>query len=405
MANAEPLTPAALLKEVYGNHPAIKSRAAKIESAKELASVQGALANPRIGIMRENSGGGEGEAMGAMYSLSLSQEFMWPSRYGLMKDMQLTRGEAAQEEYQEQRLQIRKQAATAYYQLYTAEKILELLKAQKEALRQIAKISEVRRAAGQAPQQDEMKAHIELTKIEMELIMQEQEIAAMRAALNSVLNRDQASAIEMPKEQLPVPSLKEKGSDFLALARANSRMIKSQKAMLKETELAHELARTSYYPDFMLRFTKPVSGSSDSKNYAIELEMSIPLWFFTKETSQVSASSYDRIEAQERLNLTERDTEKEVGMLAAQIKALAQLLKVYDSALIPQAITTLNASRSAYSSGSVGFGELLDAERMLYNERIEYYRNLAKYVENIVSLEAVLGASISDFPFDEGARA
>jgi outer membrane protein TolC len=76
-------------------------------------------------------------------------------------------------------------------------------------------------------------------------------------------------------------------------------------------------------------------------------------------------------------------------------------LQIYQTALIPQASSTLNSSRTAYQAGRTNFLELLDSERSLYETRIAYYRNLAQYVDNLARLEEMAGTSLSTLPFGD----
>jgi outer membrane protein TolC len=402
-AKAEPLTLPTLLKEVYQNNAAVRGAAAGSRAETALISENGALPNPKIGVMRENSPPGGGEKMMPMYSVSLSQEFMWPTRYGLMRSMQRAKSDASTHEYLSERLKVRKKAVTAYYGVSIQEKSLALLRSQKETLREIARIAEARRATGQVTQQDEMKAHVEQTKIEMELLLQQQEIASSRAELNAVMGRDPSSTLELSVDNLEVPKVTVKPGDVIELARENSTMIKTETSMVGEAELAHKLTQTAYYPEFMVIYSKPFAGDFNPENYTIELQMSLPVWFAAKESGRLEAARNKKIQAEERLSEVRRDVQKEVTMLMSQVEALSKLLKIYETALIPQAVSTLNVSRSAYSAGRASFQDLLDAERMLYSERMDFYKNFLKFVEGLVNLETVLGTSVSDLPFDKGA--
>jgi cobalt-zinc-cadmium efflux system outer membrane protein len=97
-------------------------------------------------------------------------------------------------------------------------------------------------------------------------------------------------------------------------------------------------------------------------------------------------------------------TEAETKRLVSKAETLSKLLKIYETALIPQSTSALNSSRAAYSAGRVGFQELLDAERSLYSVRIEYYKNLASFVEALSGLERVVGTAVSDLPMDASSN-
>jgi cobalt-zinc-cadmium efflux system outer membrane protein len=247
-----------------------------------------------------------------------------------------------------------------------------------------------------------MKAHLEQTKIENEVLLQEQEVSEFEASLKALLNRDISSELVLPKGELPVPLITAaEGKSFakiLDLALKNSKMISAQKAWLGEAESARSFSRMGYLPDFMLSYTKPFGTNAPDNAYSFSVEMSIPLWFFARQNSETSVAAAKNMEAEKNLERVLRQIESETKGMSHKVETLSKLLKIYDTALIPQAISALNSSRSAYRVGRVGFQELLDAERSLYSVRVEYYRNFSKFVETLTSLERTIGVVISDLP-------
>ena len=65
--------------------------------------------------------------------------------------------------------------------------------------------------------------------------------------------------------------------------------------------------------------------------------------------------------------------------------------------LIPQAETTLQATLSAYSTGRVGFLDLLDSERTLFNLQTSLEEASARWLVSLARLERAVGVdSLSD---------
>jgi len=90
-----------------------------------------------------------------------------------------------------------------------------------------------------------------------------------------------------------------------------------------------------------------------------------------------------------------------VRALFAKAQTGQRMLKVYKTALIPQATATLNSSRIAYRAGKSNFMELIDSERSVYTIQISYYRTLSQFVESVAMLEERVGASVSTLPFGD----
>ena len=394
------LSPSAILAEVYSKNPEIASDAARAEAEDKAIASKYTPTNPRIGFMRESNLTFMQQQMGIMNSWSVSQELMFPTKYFSMGSMQRSRAKAAREEFLNTKLQVRHHALTRYYSFYSASRILSLLGAQRETLREIARIAETRRATGAVPQQDEMKAHVEQTKIENELLLQKQELTESYAELKALLNLDQSSEIELPQEDLKLPKLIMTQAHIESQVMLSSKMVSAQRHMLEEMESGKALAIMSYLPDFILSYRKPFGSNSPAGAFAAQVEMTIPFWFFSKQTSEVASASAKVMEAEHRLHHTVRMAQADTKRLVSKVETLSQLLKIYETALIPQSTSALNSSRAAYSAGRVGFQELLDAERSLYSVRIEYYKNLEKFVETITGLEQVVGMVVSDLPIE-----
>jgi len=394
---AEPLSLEGALSEALAVNPGLAATAARSSVEHSAIRSQYSLDNPKIGFMRENNLNFMEQQMGPMNSWSISQEIKFPVKYFLMGSAQISRAEASDQMLQEKRLEIRGKVISAYYNVYVSDRIIALFEAQKETLREIARIAESRYATGAVAQQDQMKAHVEQAKVENELIMVRQERESMVAMLNALLNRDAYDEITLPSQDLPIPSLENVADSMLKNVMATSKRIKASKLSVRESDTNKALAGWSYAPDLMVSYRKPYSGAPEGA-YAFAVELSIPLWFFMKQTSEYSAASLHVVEAEKTHEATVRDTTAEARSLFAKVRSNGSLIKVYETSLIPLANNTLNSSRAAYRAGKTSFIELLDSERALYETRIAYYRTQVQYVEVLVKLEQVAGVRLSSLP-------
>jgi outer membrane protein TolC len=386
------------VREAYSRNPELAEFEARAQAETAAIRSRYSPANPRIGIMREAEMNYMQRDMGPMNSLSLSQEFMFPTKYLIMGSAQKARASMAEQALQDKRLEIRQKTLSSYVGLYSAQRILALLTVQRETLGEIARIIETRRATGAVPQQDEMKVHVEQTLLENELLLQKQEVAEIQAQLNALLGREPSAEIRLPQKDLPGPKLHVSSREIPGLALEKSRMLEGSRLKVEEMGAERSLALQNYLPDFMLSFRKPFTNSPHGA-YAASVELSIPLWFFLKQSSEASFASARLHEAERNLEKTRLNTSVEASAVAAKAETYSKLLKIYESALIPQATTTLNSSRAAYSAGRVGFQDLLDSERSLYAIKMDLYRTLAKFVDTVTQLEKITGASLSTLPF------
>ena len=397
----DPLTLEAALNQAQKSNPELAAASAKADAAHSAIRSQYWLDNPRLGLMQEKNlylmQGPMGPELGTMNTWSVTQDIKFPAKYLLMGSAQKSRARTADVESLDKKLEIRKRIISSYYNLFAADRIVSLLEAERESLREVARSAESRHSTGSVPQQDEMKAHVEQTKIEGEILSAQEERETAAAALDALLNPSDPVSIELPKEELSPPKLTLASAEIRKLESTSSSHIQMARAQSEEADANQALARWSYAPDFSVFYKKAWSGAP-ADNYSVGVEISLPLWFFMKQTSEASAASSQAIAADKNLERAHLDHTAQVRSLTAKVTSSERLLQIYQTALIPQANSTLNSSRAAYRAGRVNFLELLDSERSLYAVRVTYYRTLSQYVETLSELEKVLGQSVSTLP-------
>ena len=73
---------------------------------------------------------------------------------------------------------------------------------------------------------------------------------------------------------------------------------------------------------------------------------------------------------------------------------------LYKDALMPKALQTLNATYASYAAGGADFLALLDAQRVLLNFQLVYYRHNANFNRRLSELQSLLGAVGPNTPDD-----
>lgn len=378
-------------------NPEIEMAMARSNAEGAMVRSQYSLSDPKVGWMRESNLNLMQQTMGPMTLLSVSQEIQFPAKYYYLGAAQKTRMWASIQESDAKKLEIRKKIISAYYGLFAQDRIIALLEAQRETLREMARAAESRHATGAVPQQDEMKAHVEQTKIENEWILAQEERASLQADLNALLNREADHPIAFVDDEMAIPKLKSDLDEWIKNRFSSSKKIKQSEYLIQESQHKKTLAQLSYAPDLMFSYKRGLLNSP-ANAYAVGLEITFPLWFFAKQSGEVAQAVAMQTEAEKNFQKTVRRVDADVRGLLARVRSREKLLQIYQTALIPQTASTLNASRIAYQAGRTGFLELLDSERTLYETRIAYYQNLALFVESLSQLEEMVSVSLSDLP-------
>lgn len=388
------------LKSALNSNLEIAVSIEKSKAEESLTQSQFWLDNPRFGLMHEKNMNLMEQAMGPMNTWSITQEIKFPTKYFLMGSAQRAKAQSSKFEALAKKLEIRRKLVNSYYNLFSINKIIDLLQAQKETLVELARSAESRHASGSVPQQDEMKAHVEQTKLEIEILNLSEEKNAAEAQLNALLNHDPHQEVTLVEKKLFIPQLTTSSDEILKLALAHSKQIQANSALVQEADKRKALAGWNFMPDFAVTYKKAWS-SAPVDNYAFGVEISIPLWFLVKQSSEYSFASSRAIEAEKTLEKIKLDVNQDIRSLSSKVIAYRKLLKIYETGLIPQAASTLSSSRIAYQAGRINFLEFLDSERSLYSVQVAFLRALVQYIEYLTQLEETAGISLSTLPFGE----
>lgn len=402
-----PLSLETVLERALRSHPSVIGSEARARSEHSAIRAQYAPPKPMLGLMYEREMTGLQIAEGPMRSWTISQELEFPIKYGLKGSAQRSRAKAADQEAALTRLELRAQVISSYYRLHSLLRIHDLLQANLESARRTARTAESRHSTGQVPQQDEMKAHVEETRINNEILINREELDAAEADLQQLLQTsDGETKLVLPAKHLPVPHLMESGRESGG-SRApdlpdfkESRAVRVAEARLEEAESRRALAYWDYVPDFRFNFQKPLSNMPSSA-FSFGVELSVPLWFFLGQSAEAASASTQATQMEKNLAQTRLETGARVKTLFSRARHHETLIQVFETSLIPQATSTFNSSEAAYRAGRISLLELLDSQRALYQTRIGFYRTLTELVDALTELEKVSAQSYSSLPFPE----
>ncbi len=372
------------IKIATDSHPAINVYKSNFQAESKSIVPLYFPDNPMIGIMKQSG----------MTSWIFSQEILFPTKYFYRGLAQSKRASVASVELKQKIFEIRQEVITAYYDLYVQKKIVENLGAQKELLREIARFAENRRAIGQVTSQDEMKAHLEQSKIENEIIDTQQEVQIKIAKLKELLGNDNDDFFDIGK--LEHPSLTISSDQLKNLSFQEIPALKIASFQVDETNALKNFIGSSFFPDFKISLQYSIENDNDDKSIA--LEMKFPIWFWAKESGDYATITAKSIATSQNWEARKREVFSKQRSLTAKIVAKESVLKLYQTTLIPQSKSTINASRAAYQAGRASLMEFLDSERIVYGLQISYYLELKEFTEAIAEYESNMGQLISSLP-------
>jgi len=391
---------AALVAEAAERNPDVQAARREAAAVRSRIAPAGALDDPmlEVGVINvpAESLSLRREDM-TMKMIGLTQRLPYPGKRALRRDLAEKEAEAVEQNLQELVNRVRRDVKVAYFDLGLTDESLRLAERNRRVLEQFLSIAEARYGVGQSTQADVLKAQTQVSKMLEELIKLGRERPMLEAELNRAAGRGAAvRAVNPGPAHAREVSLRL--DELRSIARANRPQLLAQQRMMDRSVRALDLAQKDYYPDFDVRLSY---GQRD--NYqdmrredmiSFTVAINLPVWRESKRGPRVEEAEAMREQAsamyQARLN--ELD-----AMLRQQVAAAEQTLKsvrLYETALLPQARLTAEASLSAYRVGRVDFFTLLDSRMTVFNAEVGYAASIAAYNKALAEVEFLTGVPL-----------
>lgn len=281
-----------------------------------------------------------------------------------------------------------KSAYAMHYYLSESIKLTQQTMALTAALEQIAR---TRYANGLGSQQEVIRAQIEQSDLQNQLIDLSNELHHTHAQLNTLLSRPANAELADPEQRRAIPSALQLDSLEDKL-RAHNPELQVAGAATGEAEKNRELAYNNRYPGFTLGVAPTQSGSS-VKSWDLMVEFNIPL-------QQESRRSQER-EAEARLSAS---TARQAALLNRILSELSENVSALEAArrtestlatrLLPQTELSYQSALSGYTTGKVDFATLLDAQRQILKARQQRIRAQYEAQLRLAEIERLTGEEL-----------
>jgi cobalt-zinc-cadmium efflux system outer membrane protein len=324
---------------------------------------------------------------------TLMQDLPWFGKRELRREAAQFDAQGARERVQGTWNEIAAKIKAGYAQLWYLNGNEKLLRELLDITRRLEGIAQARYAGGLAAQQDVIRAMVEQTGMQNELLALAAERRQASARLNALVGRAGNAPLADPRElrAMPQPARLE----FAALAdraRARNPALAADEARIQAAQKTRDLTLRNRYPDFTLGLASYQNGYSFSQ-WDVMVEFNIPLQQETRRAQESEA------EAMLRSALARRDTtsfqllsdlsENLAGMDAArQSEALAR------DTLLPQAELTFQAALAGYETGKVDFATVLDAQRAIRQAKQNRIRAQAEAQARLAEIERSIGEDL-----------
>ena len=388
----------ALIAEALERNPEIRAALRQREAASQRIAPAGALDDPVLeaGIINAPlaSSTFNREDM-TMKMIGLSQRLPFPGKRDLRKEVAARDAESVGHGYQETVNRVVRDIKFAYFDLGLILERTRIVEKNKLILEDLLHIAERHYGVGIGSLADALKAQTQVSRMADELLRLAREKPAMEAELIRALNR-------RATEAAPIPEPPRLGEETLSLeflreaALAQRPQLLALQSIAARNDKALELARKNYYPDLDVRLSygqrdNMLDGSRRPDMVTLTVAMNLPIWRESKLEPRVMETLALRDQA---LDLYQAQRNEVDARLRQQVETAEQNLRsvrLYQTAILPQARLTVEASLSAYRVNRVDFLTLLDSQMTVFNYEIGLATAIAGYNKALAEIDLLAG--------------
>ena len=377
--------------------PDVRMVRLEAEAARERIGPAGALPDPFLRVELENitRNGTQGATLSpanvgdTKYLLAQPLPF-WGKR-DLKRDIAAAEADQAGGRAADTWAEVAGRIKGLYAQYWLTHRAVQLTRENIDLSRQLEQIAQVRYAGGLAAQQDAIRAQVERSTLDNELVGMETDYRQQAAFINAMLARNANAPLAEPSALRPLPAR-------LDAARLSERLVERnpqlaiEAARIDGAEKSRDLAYRNNFPDFIVG-VQPMQVGDRVDQWNLMLELNIPLQQGTRR-SQERESERMLEAASVRKEALGHRLHGELSGAVASLEAARMTEEITRNRLLPQAELTFKSALAGYETGKVDFATLLDAQRQIRNAKLALLRAQASQQQRLADIERLLGEDL-----------
>jgi outer membrane protein, heavy metal efflux system len=389
-----------LINEAVERNPKIQAAYSGWQAERHKVKVVKGLPNPVVrytyfGENVQTRTGPQEKKYGA------SQAVPFPGKLHLKARAQAKHAEMLKEKYEATKREVIKNVKFSFYDISWVDSAISVTEQEKSILVSLESVAQRKYESNRAPQSDVLKSQVELSKLIDKLFMFRQNRNSLVAKLNSILNRQSGTDLEKISVTEPEEFLYSL-EELQNIAKESSQELTAAGLAVRRAQYAKSLAKMGFLPDITFGFDKiEVGGGTSSHSedgndvWTGTVALSIPFWF-DRVFAEIDEKKARLNEAQKIRENTGNTVVYEVEDLYFKITTYNDIISLYKTALLPQTQSSYDAAKTSYETGKVDFLNWLDAERVVLQTRLAYYKSIADYQKSLAYLEQIVGRPLKE---------
>lgn len=390
-----------LIQEALENNPKLEAAYQRALSAEKAIPQAGALPDPQLtfGLMNlpVNSFSFSQEPMTGKL-VGIMQMFPFPGKLSLATDIAEFEAAAIKYQQDEVRNQIIQMVKRVFYDIYSIDRALETVQKNYALMEQFVQVAETKYATGSGLQQDVLRAQVEISKLEDDLIMWQQQRLSVVARLNALLNRAVDTAVEKIPPELTLP-----GSRVIIFPpesiEQNRPLLRAWQERIQKAEAAVKLADRDIWPNITVGASyRQRNDLADGRQmhdfFSANVSLNLPLYFKRKQKAKVAEKQLTFKAIKAEYDNIKIGVLSDVESILAELERNRKRVELYQGGILLQAQQSLDSAQAGYRVGKVDFLTLINNWMMLQNYELQYFLAISNFHKNLANYELAVGGVV-----------
>ena len=373
--------------------PELKAFSYDVRAAEARTLQAGLRPNPELEIeLEEFDHDGEGMdsaeiVIGLGHTVELGGKRRW------RKQVAAAEGELAGWDYEEARLSVLSETTRRFTLAIVAEQKLALAESAAVLAQKLKRTVDAHVAAGKEPQFQSARAAAELGLVQLRVLEARDTVAISRRKLANMWAADKATfqtldgVIDRLAETLPQLNTVE---SYLA---QNPQMAR-QAAALRWARAALAAEKAARIPD--LEVSVALIQFEEDGTDALAFGVGTPLPLFDRNQGGIAAARYGLAKVETEINAARAALSLELAETHATLVTANTKARTLRDKVLPASETAFNAASEGYRQGKFAYVDVLDAQRSLFDVRLQMLDALADYHDALLSLEQLTGTPLNN---------
>lgn len=380
-----------VIKLAVERNPVIAKAEGSIAEARGGEITAGAYPNPTIigGTARGTIRDPSTDASRTEYAVTMQQPLEWYAKRRARQEAAQAGVAGALMGRDEATLLVTTQSKVAFYDLLLAQQSADIAAQNVETVQALAKAVKARVESGEGAQFEAVKADVEVLKAQQEATKAKSLIQVERAHLNGLTNGALspvfriAGQFRLPFRGLSIQQLTHQvHANHPTILRLQRQVERASRDVTKE--------RASRVPDvtFYGGYAREIGREAVIGGVSVPT----PIWY--QQQGQIATALGSQRFHEAELLRAQNELTRAVEQYLQEADTAAERIEVFDKGLLNQAEEALRIARLSFRAGAASLLELLDAQRVSRQVRLEYAQARHDLSVALSRLEGAVGGAL-----------